>query len=76
MKIRLDYIAMSLGILGSAMVSMPHSWERLIGFCLFLTANVLWLIFCHNKVEWKAVMYLNIFYLLTSLMGIWNNIFH
>jgi hypothetical protein len=75
MKLKLDYFAMSFGILGSLMVSMPHDWQRGIGFILFLSANFMWLKFCYGKTEWRAVMYLNIFYMLTSLIGIWNNIF-
>lgn len=73
MKIKLDYLAMVCGAAGSLMVSMPNDWQRVVGFCLFLSANLMWLSFCWNKPEWKAVLFLNLFYLVTSLIGIWNN---
>jgi hypothetical protein len=75
MKIKLDYLAMVCGAMGSLMVSMPNDWQRVIGFCLFLSANLMWLTFCWSKPEWRAVLFLNLFYLVTSLIGIWNNFF-
>lgn len=72
-KITIDYVAVALSVIGSFMVSLPHDWQRLVGFILFMIANICWIKFCGLRREFRSVMILNVLYLISSLIGIYNN---
>lgn len=71
---KLDYIAMVTGVLGSFLVAVPNLYIRLFGFILFITGNILWMVFASKSKELKAIFILNACYFVSSLLGIVTNL--
>jgi nicotinamide riboside transporter PnuC len=74
-KTHIDWVAMVSGVAGSFLVATSSEKIRLLGFILFLTGNILWMIFSFRDKKLRAIFVLNAFYFLSSALGIYSNIF-
>jgi hypothetical protein len=68
----LQWPAMVLSVLGSWFVADVSPSLRMLGFALFLAANVAWLVWGWHTRAWALVIMQAVF-TLTSLRGIWSN---
>jgi hypothetical protein len=64
--------AMVLSVAGAALVADPHMTMRLVGFLLFLLANLTWLAWGWSTRAWALVI-MQALFTLTSLRGLWSN---
>jgi hypothetical protein len=74
LKLYIDWLATICGILGSFLVATPFEQIRFIGFLLFLTGNILWILYSRKNPALKPILVLNAFYFLSSSLGIFSNL--
>lgn len=67
---RLQYIGEGLGILGAALVALPASLPRAIGFGVWLVGNAAWIIYGRRSGN-RHITRLFSVYLLTAAVGLW-----
>jgi hypothetical protein len=68
----LQWPAMALSVAGSWFVADPMASLRLLGFVLFLLANIAWLAWGWHTRAWALVIMQAVF-TLTSIRGLWSN---
>jgi hypothetical protein len=68
----LQWPAMVLSVLGSWFVADPSPSLRLLGFALFLAANVAWVAWGWHTRAWALVIMQAVF-TVTSVRGLWSN---
>lgn len=69
---RLQWPAMVLSVLGSWFVADASPSLRLLGFALFLAANVVWVAWGWHTRAWALVIMQAVF-TVTSIRGVWSN---
>lgn len=68
----LQWPAMVLSVAGAALVADPQASVRLVGFVLFLLANLTWAAWGAHTRAWALVI-MQALFTLTSIRGVWSN---
>ncbi len=69
----LQWPAAILSVAGAALVADQHATVRLIGFVLFLLANLTWLAWGWSTRTWALVI-MQLLFTITSIRGLWSNL--
>jgi len=64
------YLAIAMGCIGTYCVACRDSRRRVIGWCLYLAANCIWILYGFSRAEWPIVWQFVLYFLL-SVRGLY-----
>lgn len=67
--LRLDWIAMAMGVLGSLLLALRI--PPVFGFMAYLVSNVAWIIVA-RRAGMRSLLTQQVFFIGTTLLGLWN----